>query len=331
MSERALENKRILITGIAGFGGSWLAEILLEKEKETKIFGLKRTTSSTQNIDHIIEKLKLTDVDITDRDMLFEVIEEINPQIVFHLAAISSSVKANEDPKTTKITNVDGTKNLLDALAENATNLEMFHFASSSTVYKKTKKLTPIKETHPVYPHDSYSKSKIDAEKICKAYLKKKKIPIVITRAFNQGGTRCREDIVANKIAKIAASAKKDGKREFVFGNVNAVRDFTDVHDIVTGYWLAAKQGKVGEVYNLCSGKGIKIADMIDMSLDYVGLKGKVKIIMDDKLFRKGEQDFVVGDYTKARKELGWKPKIPFEQTLKEMIDYYLSTDLIKS
>jgi len=325
MQERDLKNKRVLITGIAGFGGSWLAETILQNEKNVEIFGLKRPTTSTDNIRHISNKLRLFDADITYPNVLNKAIKEIDPHFVFHLAAVASSTRAREQPEIAMKTNVGGTRNLLDALSKKASDLRMFHFASTSTVYKKTRKVKLLKETDPVYASDPYSKSKIEAEKICNEFLQDEGIPVIITRAFNQGGPRCREDIVANKIAKIAACAKKEGKREFAFGNIDAVRDFTDVRDIVEGYWLAARKGGIGEVYNLCSGKGMRIRDMIDMALDYVGLKGKVKIIVDKKLLREREADVIVGDNTKAKKELGWKPKIPFEQTLKEMIDNYLS------
>lgn len=317
MLDRQFENKNILITGISGFGGSWLAETILKKERKAKIFGLKRTTSSTQNINHIIKHLALFNADLTDYNAIFQAIKKINPQIVFHLGAISSSVKADNNMESAMKTNIDGTKNLLDALVENKTDLEIFHFASSSSIYKKTEKSISINESCSIDGHDVYSMSKIEAEKICMKISKRNNISVIITRAFNQGGPRCREDIVANKIAKIAASAKKDGIREFAFGNINSVRDFTDVRDITLGYLLAARKGHVNETYNLCSSKGIKIADMINMSLDYVGLKDKVKIITDEKLFRKGEADVVVGDNTKAQKELGWKPKIPFRTNIK--------------
>jgi GDP-4-dehydro-6-deoxy-D-mannose reductase len=323
--ERSLKNKRILITGIAGFGGSWLAETILQNEKGAELFGLKRSTTSTENINHIIDKMQLFDADITDYDAVNRAVKEINPNVVFHLASVVSSIKAIEDPVRTMKTNVDGTRNLLNALTKGAQDLETFHFTSTSAIYKTTKEDISVKENHQLEAHDPYSKSKIEAEKICNEFLEKEETPVIITRAFNQGGPRCLEDIVANKIARIAVSAKKEGKREFVFGNIDAIRDFTDVRDIVNGYWLIAKKGRVGEVYNLCSGKGIKIKDLIDMALSYVDLKNKVKIIADQKLFRKGEQDILIGDNTKARKNLGWKPKIPFEQTLKEMIDYYLS------
>jgi len=324
MPERSLKNKRVLITGIAGFGGSWLAETILQNEKNAEVFGLKRRTTSTKNIIHIMDKLQIFDADITDPVALNKAIKEIKPNAAFHLAAVVSSTRAREHPDTTMKTNVDGTKNLLDALTKGDQDLEIFHFASTSTIYKTTKKSMPIKEEHPLEAHDPYSKSKIEAEKICNEFFEKEEIPIVITRAFNQGGPRCIEDIVANKIAKIAVTAKNEGKQEFVFGNIDAVRDFTDVRDVVNGYWLAVKKGRVGEVYNLCSGKGIKIKDLIDIALNYVGLENKVKIVADKKLFRKGESNVIIGDNTKAREELGWKPKIPFEQTLKEMIDYYL-------
>lgn len=325
MIKRSFYKKNVMITGISGFGGSWLAETLLKNEKSAEIFGLKRQTSSLKNVAHILDSLKFIEADIADIDELSEAVRTINPQIVFHLAAISSSMKAAENPKETKATNVDGTKNLLKSLTESAPNLEIFHFASSSTVYKDTSDSNPMNEKHPVEAHDAYSKSKIDAEKICWKYSRSAGIPIIITRAFNQAGPRCREEIVANKIAKIAAEAKMDGTVRFAFGNVNVVRDFTDVRDIVRGYWLAAKKGKTGEVYNLCSGRGISISEMINMSLSYVKLKGKVEIDIDRKLLRSREPEIVIGDNAKARKNLGWKPKIPFEQTLKEMIDNYLS------
>jgi GDP-mannose 4,6-dehydratase len=327
MAARSLKNKRILITGVAGFGGSWLAETILNNEKNVEVFGLKRHTNFTKNIDHIKEKLHIFDADIVSENILDDVIKKVDPQIVFHLAAKVPGAGVVENREEIINTNVYGTKNLLESLAKNATDLQIFHFASTSNVYKKVSSTILIKEDDPTDPRDAYSESKIKAENICRDFFEDRGIPIVITRSFNQMGIRSLENLVASKIAKIAAIAKKEGQREFVFGNINAVRDFTDVRDIVLGYLLTAKKGRVGEVYNLCSGKGTKIKDMISMALDYVGLDNMVKIISDKRLFRKTEPDTIIGDNTKARNELGWKPKIPFEQTLKEMIDNYLSAN----
>jgi len=327
MTDRSMKGKRILITGIAGFGGSWLAETILQNESDVEVFGIKRKTTSTLNIDHLASNIRLFDADIVSYEAIDKAISEINPHFVFHLAAVASSTKAKENPDITMKTNVEGTRNLLSAVAEHAGDIEFFHFASTSTVYRRagTGKNTLISEDNPTEPTDPYSASKLEAEKLCDEFLLDAEIPVVVTRAFNQGGPRCRDDIVANKIATLAADVKIKKLSSFAFGNVEAVRDFTDVRDIAFGYLAAAKKARIGEVYNLCNGKGIRIRDMIDNALEYVGAKGEVKITVDEKLFRKGEPDVIVGDNTKAKKELGWKPKIPFERTLKDMIDYYLS------
>lgn len=319
-----LREKNILISGITGFVGSWLAEIICINQPKCNIYGLKRKTSSLEKISHIKNKINFIDGDMLDKASLERALKVSAPNFLFHLAAQASIAKALESPIETFNVDATGTLNLLETVRRHGNDLEAFHFASSGSIYGIVdEKELPIRETHPIKPTDIYATSKATADLLCYSYFGSYNTPIIRTRAFHHEGPRCREDMIGAKIAKEVVTASKEKKKELIFGNIEVVRDFSDVRDIVRGYILAVKRGKKGEVYNLCSGKGYKIKDLIEKALDFVGLRGKVSIVSRPKFFRKGEASSLIGDFSKAKKELGWKPTIPFEQTLKDMIDYY--------
>jgi GDP-4-dehydro-6-deoxy-D-mannose reductase len=312
--------KQALVTGITGFAGSHLAELLLKKN--IKVHGLCRWRSRTENIDKVKNKIHLIEGDLLDAHSLQEVIMDVRPDYIFHLAAQSFVPASWTSPSVTLEINVVGTCNLFEAVR--AAQIEpVIQIACSSEEYGLVKPSeVPIKETNPLRPLSPYGVSKVAMDYLGYQYFKSYGMKIIRTRGFNHTGPRRGEVFVCSTFTKQIAEIEK-GKKEPVLqvGNLSAKRDFTDVRDMVNGYILAAKKGKPGEVYNICSGKAIEISKVLKMILKMS--KVKVKVEKDPARMRPSDVPILKGDCSKFRRQTGWKPKIKFEKTLEDLLDYW--------
>ena len=312
---------KFLITGITGFVGSHLAEYLLSLG-EHEIFGIYRWRSRMENISHLLNKVSLLECDLKDAVSTREVIRKIRPDGIFHLAAQSYVPMSWIAPQETLTTNIISQLNIFEAVR--AENLDCrIQIAGSSEEYGKVfPDEVPIKETNPLRPLSPYGVSKVAQDLLGYQYFMSYGMKIVRTRAFNHEGPRRGEVFVTSNFCKQIAEIEK-GKREPVVyvGNLEAVRDFTDVRDTVRAYYLVLTKGKPGEVYNICTGKGYKIKEILDILLSLT--KVKVEVRVDPKRLRPSDVTLLLGDPTKIKNELGWEPKIPIEKTLKDLLDYW--------
>ncbi|MBI3412757.1 MAG: GDP-mannose 4,6-dehydratase [Candidatus Aenigmarchaeota archaeon] len=346
-------DKNVLILGVTGFVGSWLAETLSSEKFGSNVFGMVRRQSvpSRKNISHIMDKLRLVSGDLNDMSSIVDALKKNQIDIIFHLAAQSYVTRSFESPTDTYYTNVIGTANVLEA-ARHYDRLEKIHFSGSSeeyglvikddTHYKELLKKgvivsptplmdengkaiseLPVKETNYLRPMSPYAVSKVAGDYMCFCHHKAYGIPVVRTRAFNHEGPKRGEEFVTSVIAKQVAEGRKFGKKALTIGNPDPIRDYSDVRDVIIGYMLAVEKGKNGEVYNFCSGKGWRIGDVAQMAIKMAGLEGKMKVEIDKSRFRKAEVEILIGDCSKSKKELGWEPKINFEQTIKDQIQYW--------
>ena len=320
------KDRRILIPGINGFAGSWLAEKLLERNGDIAIFGLKRKDSSLEKIAHIKKKITLLNGDILDSNSVFSVLKESEPDVVFHLAAQALAKRSYEEPFKTFSLNFTGTLNVFEAMRRYEDDLGKIHFASSANVYGNVKPdEVPIKETQELRPIEMYGISKASADCLCRHYSNAYGMPVVVTRAFHHEGPRCHDDVIGMQIVNQISDAIQGLTGTLFFGNMGVVRDFNDVRDIVNGYILAAENGRNGEVYNLCGGRGYKIVDLINQLIEEFKLN-QVKIEIDQKRLRKNDVPVLIGDNSKAVEELGWKPDRDFKDTLVELINDKVKT-----
>ncbi len=311
---------RVLITGITGFVGSHLAEYLLSKNYE--VYGTYRWRSRMENILAIKDKLNLYECDLKDATAVYNLIKEIQPDMIFHLAAQSYVPMSWSCPSETIITNVVSQVNILEAV-RNLKIDPLIHIAGSSEEYGLVyENEIPIKETNPLRPLSPYGVSKVAQDLLGYQYYKSYHLKIIRTRAFNHEGPRRGEVFVTSNFAKQIAEIEK-GKREPIIyvGNLQAVRDFTDVRDVVKAYYLALTKGKVGEVYNIASGKGYKIKEILDFYLEKSRVEVEVRV--DEKRLRPSDVELLIGDATKIKEECGWQPEIPIEKTLEDLLNYW--------
>jgi GDP-4-dehydro-6-deoxy-D-mannose reductase len=312
---------RILITGISGFAGSHLAEYFLDEGKH-EVYGTIKWRSDRQNIIGIQDKIRLYECDIKDAFSVNTIIEQIKPDQIFHLAAQSYVLFSWRAPQETLTTNIIGEVNLFEAVR--GAKLDPYiHIAGSSEEYGMVyPDERPITETNPLRPLSPYGVSKVTQDFLGYQYFKSYGLKIVRTRAFNHTGPRRGAVFATSNFAKQIIEIEK-GKRKPVIqvGNLEAVRDFLDVRDVAKAYAFSLSKGEPGEVYNISSGVGVKIKDMLDQLIALS--KVNLKIETDPSRMRPSDVELLIGSAEKFKKATGWKPVIPFEQTLMDLLEYW--------
>jgi GDP-4-dehydro-6-deoxy-D-mannose reductase len=314
--------KRILITGITGFAGSHLADYVLAEHPGVEVYGLYRWRSRRENIEHLEGRIRLIEADLGDMTALRAALERSRPDAIFHLAAQSFVPTSWTAPAETFHINVSGQIHLFEAIRSLGID-PVVHLACSSEEYGLVHPdETPITEQNPLRPLSPYAVSKVAQDFLGYQYFMSYGLRAVRTRGFNHEGPRRGEVFVMSNFAKQIASIEA-GLREPVMrvGNLDAVRDFTDVRDMVRAYWLAAERGAPGEVYNIASGRGITIREMLDRLLAMSTVE--VRVETDPERLRPSDVEVLLGDASKFRAATGWEPVIPLEQTLADSLDYW--------
>jgi len=310
---------RAFISGIAGFVGSHLAELLLRDDYE--VYGLIRYRSKLDNIRHIIPQLHLVYGDLRDSHSVDQLMQDIKPDYVFHLAAQSYVPMSWVAPCETIETNVVGTINLFEAVRKLDKEVKI-HFAGSSEEYGYVREdEVPIIEEQALLPQSTYAVSKIAGEKLCYQYAKSYGMKIVSTRAFNHTGPRRGEVFVTSNFAKQIAEIENGAEPIIHVGNLQAQRDFTDVRDMVRAYLLAIKLCQYGVPYNVCSGRAISIESLLNRLLSMS--KVKVEVVQDIDRMRPSDVPLLLGDCTLFQNTTGWERSYSLYDTLEDLLNYW--------
>jgi len=312
---------RVLITGITGFVGSHMAECALAKGAQ--VFGSTRWRSKTDNIEHLRSKVTFIESDLRDLSSVRALLEISVPDYVVHLAAQSFVGVSWHAPAETLTTNIISQVNLLEALRGLKMSPRFLAAGSSEEYGLVLEGELPIKETNPLRPLSPYAVSKVTQDMMAYQYFKSYGLPIVRTRAFNHEGPRRGDVFVTSNFARQVAEIEAGMREPVVYvGDLTPRRDYSDVRDIVRGYWLLLERGEPGEVYNLCSGRSWSIQQVLDFVLNISTVKG-ITVKTDPARLRPSDVMILEGDPTKMRKATGWKVEIPFERTLTELLDYW--------
>ena len=321
---------KVLITGIAGFVGSHLAERLLKGGVE--VFGTYLPGESLENIQEIRRNLRLSDCDIIQFDRLSRLVRRINPDQIYHLAALSSVGKSFSHPLDTIGTNIRGALYLLEIIRNLKKTTKILVVGSSDMYGKVLPKEIPITEERPLLPVSPYGMSKAACDLLAYQYFKSYGVYAIRARAFNHTGQRQRTGFVipdfASQIAKIEAGQMPPVLK---VGNLSTKRDISDVRDVVRAYVSLMRKGKAGEAYNICSQEAYSIRNVLKILLTLS--KKKIGVEKDEVKNRPAEIPILMGNNSKIKKVTGWKPKIPIEKTLEDTLNFwrrrvkYLMTD----
>ncbi len=312
---------RVLITGITGFAGSHLADYILENQ-DVDLYGIIRWRSRTENIQHIWDKVKLMECDLRDATSTREVVEEVNPDYIFHLAAQSFVPTSWKAPAESLTTNVIGELNIFEAVRKLDIPARIQIACSSEEYGMVHPDEVPITEDNPLRPLSPYGVSKVGQDMLGYQYCMSYKMDIVRTRGFNHTGPRRGPVFVCSDFAKQLIDIEKGLQPPAIWvGNLEAKRDFTDVRDMVRGYWLSLEKGRGGHVYNISSSRSRSIKSVLDLLIELSGVEVEIK--QDPHRLRPSDVPLLEGDYSRFNHDTGWEPEIPFRKTLEDLLDFW--------
>jgi len=313
---------KILITGITGFVGSHLAEYCLTKPN-VKLYGTFLDKKEVKNLEHIKNNIEFLFCDLTKKEQVRKVILKVKPDNIFHLAGQSRVFTSFQSPEKTLQNNIVSDVNLFEAIKNIKIDPVIVIAGSSEEYGAALKNELPIKEGNELRPLSPYAVSKITQEKLAFQYYQNYGLKIVLMRFFNTEGPRRGEHFATSTFAKQIVQIEKDKQKPVIFvGNLDAQRDFTDVRDVAVAYWLASEKCKFGEPYNVCSGKARSIKSVLNLLISLSKVKN-IKMKQDPGRMRPSDIPVVLGDNTKFKKQTGWNPKIPFEKTMEDLLNYW--------
>jgi GDP-4-dehydro-6-deoxy-D-mannose reductase len=312
---------RVLITGITGFVGSHLAEYALAQGAE--VVGTVRTRSRYDHVEDIRRHVRLVETELRDASSVNTLVADVRPDWIFHLAAQSFVQASFNAPAETFTNNVVCQVNLLEAVRAEGLAPRFLVVGSSEEYGLVLEHETPIREDQPLRPLSPYAVSKVAQDTMGYQYWRSYGIPIVRTRAFNHSGPR-RGEVFATSSFALQLAEIEAGIRLPVIevGNLDPRRDFSDVRDVVRGYWSLLDRGVAGEVYNLCSGQTWSIRDVLEFLVRSCKVTN-VEIRERADRMRPSDVPLLVGDAGKIERATGWKTEIRFEDTLRDLLDYW--------
>jgi GDPmannose 4,6-dehydratase len=310
--------RKAFITGITGQDGSYLAEILLEKDYE--VFGMVRRSSSfnTARIDHIFRDIELVFGDLSDGSALNQLMRTIRPDEVYNLGAQSHVRVSFDIPEYTADTDAMGTLRLLDAIREEGVQAR-FYQASSSEMFGKVREIPQTEET-PFHPRSPYGVSKVFSYWITRNYREAYGMFAVNGILFNHESPRRGPTFVTRKITRAVGAILRGEQSELRLGNLEAKRDWGYAREYMEGAWQMLQADEPDD-FVLATGETHSVAEFLAEAFGHAGLDWRDYVQIDERYYRPAEVDVLIGDYSKAKATLGWEPKVRFEELVRMMVD----------
>lgn len=318
---------KILITGIGGFAGSHLADYISSLHPKDTLFGIVRDIEKTENLRLSLDAIDLHQCDITEFQSVFKVIKETKPDIIFHTAGQAFVPSSFEFTADTFKVNVIGTINIFEAVKACEINPRIV-VVTSGEVYGETFGLPSLHSEQSVpRPVNPYAASKTSVDYIAQTYKNYEGLNIVIARPFNHTGPRQKPNFVCSSLARqITTLVKHNSPLVLKVGNIKARRDFTDVRDIVRGYWMLSQiDNRTNFIFNLCSGHILSIEEIIGVYETIAGKK--FELVVEAKRLRGYDIQLLAGNYAAMMNSVGWKPLIEFTSTLTDLYDYWMKKE----
>jgi len=317
--------RKYLITGFSGFVSTYFLDYLNRIQEKVNILGIDVAEpypifEQPGNIN-----IKFSKVDLLDKNKIKRIILKFQPDFILHLASFSSVAFSWIKPVFSFNNNTNIFLNLLEAVREASIKCRILSVGSSEEYGIVKDKDFSISESTQLNPISPYAVARVSQELLSKIYVDGYGLNIVMTRSFNHIGPRQEEIFVVSSFAKQMVEIKKRNRNKGVLrvGNLKIVRDFLDVRDVVKAYYLLLEKGKNGQIYNVCSGKGIALKEVINYIADY--LKIKVDLKVDQSLVRPNDNPVIIGNNKKIRDELGWHPEISLKKSFADICDYWMN------
>ncbi len=315
--------EKYLITGYSGFVSRHFLEYLEQKTIKSEVMGIDINKPDINHSLFNYAKLNFERCDLLDKDKVENIMYQFQPDYVVHFASYSSVAFSWRNPVLAFKNNINIFLNLLEVLRECNLNCRVLSIGSSEEYGNATDDRMPLNETDALQPVSPYAVARVSQELLAKVYVNGYGLDIVMTRSFNHIGPGQKDIFVISSFAKQLVEAKISGlsTSEMNAGDVSIVRDFLDVRDAVAAYYLLLHKGVKGGIYNICSGNGLSLKEIIDIMAAHLQLKVDIKT--DKKLIRPNDNKIIIGNNRKIKEQLGWKNMIPIEKSLKDILHHW--------
>ncbi len=320
--------KRVLITGISGSGGSYLADFILEHHPQVEVHGTARNVITVpKNLEKSYRKLTVHECDLNDFSALLTVLKNVKPDAIFHLASNANVRASFINPLSILENNIGSTSNLLEAIRLSEID-PVIQLCSTSEVYGQVAPIdVPIKESCPLNPANPYAVSKTTQDLLGAVYFQAYKMKIIRTRMFAYINPR-RENLFATSFAMQVARIEAGLQKVLSHGNLDSTRTLIDVRDAMSSYWVAAEKCRFGEAYNIGGNTVITVGEFLELLRKKARVP--IRLRLDPNLLRPTDVTLQIPDVTKFTKETGWKPKYSFEDSIELLLEHCRNTVAMK-
>lgn len=314
--------KKFFLTGAAGFVSKYFVEYLNKENVQCEIIGCGKS----KECNYHFPNFKYIQLDLRDKQEIFSLLNSFNPDYIVHLASVSSVSQSWEFPVASFVNNTNIFLNLIETVRELKLSSRILSVGSSEEYGNYAPSFMPLKETYELKPNNPYSVARVSQEMLSKLYCESFDIDVVMTRSFNHLGPGQKETFaVPSFIKQLCEIAKKNAQNSIDVGDINIVRDFLDVRDVVDAYYKILENGVKGEVYNVCSGEGVKLSSIINHIAEKLNVNPTVNI--NQEKIRPSDNYVIIGDNTKLCETLGWTKKYTLNRTLDDMIEHQRKSD----
>jgi GDP-4-dehydro-6-deoxy-D-mannose reductase len=314
--------KTCIVTGASGFVAHYILDYFSSIDYIDKVIGIDTVEPKTRFLKRKLE-FDIRLINLLDCVAIEDLIRTSKPDFIVHLASFSSVANSWKHPTKSFINNTNIFLNLVEAVRKFSPKSKILSVGSSEEYGCVSKECLPLVETNVLRPTSPYAVARVSQEMLSLVFTQGYGMRIVMTRSFNHIGRYQKEVFVIPKLISQFVRAERMGKREVVIkaGDLDVVRDFTDVRDVVKAYTLLLEHGVVGEIYNVCSGIGYRLIDVVDIIGRITGVRPTV--ITDKTFIRPLENKEIVGCNDKIKDCCGWEPSISLEESIKDIIKYY--------
>ena len=314
---------RILITGIAGFAARHFLDLLNEQEPGSEVAGIYHETLPSFDTTKLSGlKITLYKLSLLEKEKFAEIVQNFQPEFILHLAGRSSVANSWKEPATSITDNTNFFLNIVETIRTKQIKCRILSVGSTEE-YGNANAGKPLKETDCPEPASPYGVARVLQQKLVAIYANSYHLDIVHTRSFNHIGPYQKPEYVISSFAKQIVQQDAAGNQAITLktGDVSVVRDFSDVRDVVKAYYALLYKGRSGQTYNVCSGKGYILKDIISIMADKIGKP--VSHSIDEEKFRPSENKTIVGSYEKIQTETGWQPEISIEESIEDILAYW--------
>jgi GDP-4-dehydro-6-deoxy-D-mannose reductase len=310
---------KLLVTGVAGFVGGHLVRHLEREHPSVEVSGLVRPGTRAPQLP---PGVSLVEADLEDAEAVVALLEEVRPDRIIHLAAQSSVHRSWVDPDGTLRANVHGLLHVLEAVRKRALSPRILVVGSAEEYGLVEPRNLPLREDAPLRPNSPYAVSKVAQGYLALQYSLSHGMGIVRSRTFSHTGPGRGETFAESSFARQIAAIESGRQRPVIqVGNLEAVRDFADVRDVVRAYWALLERGDPGEVYNVCTGRGVRVRELLHKLLDIAGID--VEIRLESERLRPSDVPALVGDPARLKAATGWEPTLSLDETLADLLQYW--------